>query len=171
VELVEHHRGHSVQSGIALQPVRQDALGDELHPGGRPDPVLVAGGEPDVGADGLAAPGGQVAGDRPGGDPTRFQHQHPPGSLVGQRQRHPGGLAGARLGDDDGPGASLQRLGDVAQHGVDRQRRRRGSVEAGPVGPSRVSRHPDDPSCRAERPLCVEADRRRALRDATLQVA
>lgn len=122
MEFVEDHQADAVQRRIVLQAAGEDALGDHFDAGPRPDLALQA----DAIADGLADPlpqlGGQPLGRRARRQPARFEHEDAlagePG-LAEQRQRHPGGLAGARRGFEHGLVVFAKGLAQGGKNGID----------------------------------------------------
>ncbi len=92
VELVEHHQGHALQPRVPLEPAGQDALGQHLHPRGRPHGAVVAGAVADRLAHRLPPQRGHAPGRGPGGQPAGLQHHDAvvaPPRLVQQGQRAP----------------------------------------------------------------------------------
>ena len=67
VELVEHDRADAGQRGVAEEPAREHALGDEADARARPRDLL----EPDLVADRLARPLAELLGDAARGEPRR----------------------------------------------------------------------------------------------------
>ncbi len=74
VDLVEHDERRPGQRRVALQAPGEDALGDHLDAGRRPDPGVVAGAVPDGPADLLAEVLGEPAGHRPRRHPAGLEH-------------------------------------------------------------------------------------------------
>ena len=112
MELVEDHESDAVQGGIRLDQSGQDALGEDLDPGGRahrrfvPDPVA------DQAADLLAGQCGHMTRRRPGGQAPGLEHQDSPALEPGlgqQAERHPGGLPGSGGGLEHGSAALQER--------------------------------------------------------------
>ena len=112
VELVEDHEPDPLQGGIRLDQPGQDALGEDLDPGGRahrrfvPDPV--ADQLPDL----LSGQCGHTTRRRPGGQAPGLEHQDSPALEPGlgqQAERHPGGLPGSGGGLEHGPAALQER--------------------------------------------------------------
>ena len=122
VEFVENNGRHAVQGRVVLDHPRQDALGKHFDAGGRRNLVFEADAIADGGADRLAALARHEAGGRARGHPARLQHQDAavaaPAGLQ-QRQRHLGGLAGARRRLQYQPRVALERGQYLGQQGLD----------------------------------------------------
>ena len=120
VELVEHDRADALQRRVGQQLPGQDPLGRHPEPGPRPDLPL----EADEVADLLAERPAPLVGDpgrgRPRRDPTGLEDDDrrmlaPEHARLEQGRRHPGRLAGARLGDEDERPMAADRLDDLGQ--------------------------------------------------------
>ncbi len=98
MDLVEHDDGGVRQLGVTLQPSRQHAFGDHFDPRLGADLPFVAGDVPHSPAHRLAEELGHPSRRRPGGEPTRFEHDDlatvAPG-FVEKAERNDGRLAGA----------------------------------------------------------------------------
>ena len=124
VELVEHHAGHALERGVALQHAGQDALGHDLEAGCRADAGLEPGPVTDARAGPLADERRHAFRDGPCSDAARLEHHDaaiatPAG--FEQREGHDGALAGpgGRLEHDPSP--VLQRRAEFGQRFDDRQ--------------------------------------------------
>jgi len=124
VEFIEDHQTHAFERRVVLQAAREDALGDNLDAGVRPDLAV----QPDAIANGLANLFAQLAGQpfgrRSGSETPRLEHQHLLSGepwLMQQRQRHSGGLAGAGRRFEHGFVTHQQGLAQRRQDFIDRQ--------------------------------------------------
>ncbi len=99
VELVEQDRAHAFQQRVVLQHAGEDALGDDLDAGVRPDLVLETDAITHRLADRFPQLLGHEAGGRARGHPARLQHHDAAARKPRcgqQRQRHLRGLARTR---------------------------------------------------------------------------
>ncbi|MCQ0014083.1 hypothetical protein LUX39_10130 [Actinomadura madurae] len=99
VALVQDHRADAGEVGFGLEPLQDDARGDDLDAGAGTG--LAAHGDADPATDALAEQPGHAAGGGAGGEAPRFQHEHLPGGgraaegEPGEGERDQGRLAGA----------------------------------------------------------------------------
>ena len=77
VELVEDHESDPIQRGIRLDQAGQDALGEDLDPGGRADRCLMPDPVADQAADRLSGQCGHMTRRGSGGQAPGLQHQDP----------------------------------------------------------------------------------------------
>ena len=77
VELVEDHESDPIQRGIRLDQAGQDALGEDLDPGGRADRCFMPDPVADQAADLLAGQCGHMTRRGSGGQAPGLQHQDP----------------------------------------------------------------------------------------------
>ena len=112
MELVEDHQSGAVQGGIRLDQAGQDALGEDLDPGGRahrrfvPDPV--ADQLPDLLSGQVAIRRAAVRAARRRGSSITIRRPSSHGS-DSRLQRHDGGLAGSGGGLEHGSTALQER--------------------------------------------------------------
>jgi hypothetical protein len=128
VELVEDDESDALEARIRREQSGQDALRDDLDPGGRPYPGIAANPVAHGGSDRLLEQASHPTRRGPSCQPARLQHHDTVPAqprLLQQRERHPGGLtrAGRRLQHRCPPLAKC--AAQRGQRAVDRKRGRR----------------------------------------------
>ena len=128
MDLVEQHGADALQERVALQPLNEDALGDEEDPGVTGEVPLEADLPADLAAEGPTLLVGDPASRRPGRDPPWLEDEDlPAADHPGRhdRWRHPRRLPGPGRRLQHGIAACPQRVQKVGERFVDRQRRQR----------------------------------------------
>ena len=126
VELVEDDGPELRQQRILLQPRGQDAFSGEEDAGLWTELTLEANVPSDLAADRPAALVSNAARQAARRDPSRLQHDHR--SVVGNRRRHAGCLAGRRRRRHDRRARDREGVDNARQMGVDGEGVHRGGV-------------------------------------------
>src|SRR4051812_23599135 len=99
VKLIEDHEADTIERRVAMEHPREDALGDDLHPGARSTARLTANPEPDRLADRLAAGRRHSPSRGARSEASWLEHEdalRPQPWLDQQRQRHARSLSRSR---------------------------------------------------------------------------
>ncbi|MNO55022.1 hypothetical protein D3C76_455050 [compost metagenome] len=123
VKFVEDHQPHPLQRRVGLQAAGEDAFGHYLDAGFRPDLAVQADAIAHGFADLFAQLAGQALGRSPRCQAPGFEHENALPSqprLIEQRQRHAGGLAGARWRLEHRFVTVFQGLAQGGQDSIDR---------------------------------------------------
>ncbi|MNC37612.1 hypothetical protein D3C75_861820 [compost metagenome] len=123
MKFVEDHQPHTLQRRVGLQAAGEDAFGHHLDACFRPDLAVQADAIAHGFADLFAQLAGQALGRSPRCQAPGFEHENALPSqprLIEQRQRHAGGLAGARWRLEHRFVTVFQGLAQGGQDSIDR---------------------------------------------------
>ena len=125
VALVEQDGGGAGEFLVALEPLEEDAGGDDLDDGAGGDRAVAAYGVADAAAGLLAEQPGHAAGGGLRGHAARFGDHDGPGRPVveepGEGERDEGGLAGAGGCGQDGAAVGVEGVVEGGQGGAHRE--------------------------------------------------
>ena len=128
MHFIEQNCTDTAQGWVLLQQAQKEPIGHQLHAGVGTNAAIEPHAIAHRFTNGFPQTAGHLPGGQLGGQTPRFQHQHPalaPRFSRGQGQRHPRGFARSRWGLQHQPAMDAQRLQQLRQQRLNRQRSRR----------------------------------------------